>query len=160
MEEWRTISGFPKYEISNKGRVRNSKTGRIIKTSIDKRGYEYVSLCGSRIKHTRRIHRLVAEAFSDDIDDSLDVIHQDGNRRNNGINNLVTKSRSKKMQDVYRNGKRQIHRMKKIMCIETGEIFDSITECAMAMNTSRQAISRCVNNQALANRDGYHFKEI
>ena len=30
-EEWRSIDGYLNYQVSNLGRVRNSKTGRILK---------------------------------------------------------------------------------------------------------------------------------
>ena len=160
MEEWRTVHGFPKYEVSNKGRIRNLNSGRFIKPSIDKRGYEYVCLRKDGISHTRRLHRMVAETFMSDDCKELDVTHRDGNRSNNNLGNLYLKTRSQNMLGIYRNGYRQIHRMKKIVCVETGEIFNSISECAAAMNTSSQAVSRCVNNPALANRDGYHFRAI
>ena len=31
-DEWTITSGYPKYEVSNFGRIRNVKTGRILKT--------------------------------------------------------------------------------------------------------------------------------
>ena len=159
MEEWRTVNDFTTYEVSNKGRVRNSKTRRIMKTSINKKGYETVCLREFGIPRTKLIHRLVAEAFLDDVD-GLDVAHADSNRSNNNLYNLKIKTRAKNMQEIYRNGRKQIHRMKKVKCVETGEVFGSIVECAEAMGTSPQAVSRCVNNPALSNKDGYHFRPI
>lgn len=160
MEEWRMISGFPKYEVSNKGRIRNTKTGRIMKSFIDSRGYESVCLRKNGLSHTRRIHKLVVKSFVSDVDNNLDVIHIDRDRSNNDLGNLQINTHSQNMRSIYHNGHKQIHRMKKIMCVETGEVFESITECAVSMNISRQAISRCVNNPALTNSDGYHFREL
>lgn len=159
MEEWRMISGFPKYEVSNKGRIRNAKTGRIMKPSVDSRGYKSVCLRKDGLSHSRRIHKLVTESFVGDADNN-DVIHIDRDRSNNDLDNLQINTRSQNMRSIYHNGRKQIHRMKKIVCVETGEVFESITECAVAMNTSRQAVSRCVNNSALTNSDGYHFRAL
>ena len=100
MEEWRIISGFPKYEVSNKGRIRNTKTGRIMKASIDNRGYESVCLRKDGTSHTRRIHKLVAESFVGDVDNNLDVIHIDHDRSNNDLDNLQINTRSQNMRSI------------------------------------------------------------
>ena len=42
-EIWKTIKDFPRYEVSNKGEVRNKKTGRILKQSYN-RGYKHFVL--------------------------------------------------------------------------------------------------------------------
>ena len=45
MEEWRdTFELGDKYEVSNLGRVRNKKTGRILKPYLGKTGYYFVVL--------------------------------------------------------------------------------------------------------------------
>ena len=41
MEEWKVISGFENYEVSNQGYVRNKKTGLILKTQVTN-GYHCV----------------------------------------------------------------------------------------------------------------------
>ena len=43
-ECWRNISGYLKYQVSNAGRVRNAKTGKILKQCLLSRGYLYVCL--------------------------------------------------------------------------------------------------------------------
>lgn len=72
-EEWRQVEGFPRYEVSNLGRVRSNTSsknqGRILKQGTARGGYKCVTLMsgdswgsgGQRI--TKRVHRLVAEAF-------------------------------------------------------------------------------------------------
>ena len=42
-EEWKDISDYENYEVSNLGNVRNKKTGRILK-SYNKAGYAVISL--------------------------------------------------------------------------------------------------------------------
>ena len=43
-EIWRSINGFPDYQVSNIGRVRNANTGKIIKGSVCGEGYVVVAL--------------------------------------------------------------------------------------------------------------------
>ena len=43
-EEWKRIRGFNRYEVSNKGRVRNADTYYILKVSLIKDMYPYIKL--------------------------------------------------------------------------------------------------------------------
>ena len=58
-EEFKPIERISGYSVSNFGKVRNNKTGRILKPAIDKHGYSTVYIKGKLYK----IHRLVAETF-------------------------------------------------------------------------------------------------
>ena len=71
-EIWKQVIGFPRYEVSNLGRVRSytssKNQGKILKQGTAHGGYKCVTLMsgtqrggGQRI--TKRVHRLVAEAF-------------------------------------------------------------------------------------------------
>lgn len=63
-EVWRDIYGFPYYKVSNWGRVKSFWFGKekILKPG-KARGYLLVSLCKDGKQYTRKVHRLVAEAF-------------------------------------------------------------------------------------------------
>lgn len=93
-EQWRDISGFVNYEISNFGFVRNKKTKRILKTHNRGKGYIFTTLM-SRIDDEATatkisVHRLVAEAFVSNPDPygKKWVDHIDHNRMNNRADNL------------------------------------------------------------------------
>ena len=43
-EEWKDIRGCIKYEVSNKGRVRNTNTYQILKVSLVKGMYPYIKI--------------------------------------------------------------------------------------------------------------------
>lgn len=109
-EKWKPIVGYPKYAVSNYGRVKVtarttvSHPGRILKPTPDKYGYEYVSLyCEG--KHKRgKIHQLVAEHFVGARPDGLTVNHIDGNKRNNRSSNLEYISNADNMRHAWQMG--------------------------------------------------------
>jgi uncharacterized protein (UPF0248 family) len=85
-EEWKYIEDFENYEVSNLGKVRNSKTGRILKT-CSQNGYVVAGLCKTKVK-TIPIHRLVAKAFIPNPENKAHVNHIDKNPLNNNVTNL------------------------------------------------------------------------
>jgi len=87
MEEWRTISDFPIYNVSNFGNIKNTVTGQVLKNSV-KAGYCNVSLINENHKKTLKVHRLVALAFIDNPENKSDVNHKDKNKLNNKLMNL------------------------------------------------------------------------
>ena len=87
-EEWRSINGFINYQVSNIGRVRNVKTGRIFNQNLDTNGYCYVKLRQDNEPTNCRLQRLVAKEFLDNPQNKPFVDHIDRNKLNNCINNL------------------------------------------------------------------------
>lgn len=88
-EIWKVVEDFPKYEVSNLGRVRHIKSGRIKRPPIDSLGYYSTVLCNNDrpVKQkTKRVHRLVAEAFLPNR--SHQVNHIDCDKLNNNVMNL------------------------------------------------------------------------
>ena len=88
-EEWRSISGHLSYQVSNIGRVRNVKSGRILKPYTSSSGYESLNLYinGKRSHHD--IHRLVALEFISNPMHKPEVDHIDSKAKsNNNIWNL------------------------------------------------------------------------
>ena len=88
VEVFRSIDGYNNYAISSFGRVKNTKTGKILKGSDNGRGYLKCNLCEDGIRKTYHIHRLVANAFINNPDDKLCVDHKDNDKTNNNISNL------------------------------------------------------------------------
>lgn len=90
MELWREIEGFNgRYQISSWGRVRNVRTGCILKPYKNERGYLKVYLNkGNGKKAKPRINRLVAQAFIPNPYNLPQVNHKDGNKENNSYTNL------------------------------------------------------------------------
>lgn len=88
-EAWKPINGFPKYQVSNQGRIKNIESGRIFTGTKDAFGYIHVRLINPQGKYTlRKIHRLVAEAFLPNPEHKPIIDHLDGNKTNNTLENL------------------------------------------------------------------------
>ena len=85
IEEWRIISEFPNYEVSNLGQVR--RKNRVLKQHKWE-GYCKVKLSKDGIAYTKQVHRLVAEAFIPKLDDKPEIDHIDRVRDNNCVTNL------------------------------------------------------------------------
>jgi len=94
-ETWKTIPSVPTHEASSLGRIRNSKTRRIMKQSPMSSGYLRVF-----INKTHLIHRLVAETFLDKGGWSV-VHHKDNNKLNNNVDNLEWTSQSVNVKKAY-----------------------------------------------------------
>lgn len=88
MEEWKDIEGYEGlYQVSNYGRVKNVRTNQILKIAHNQKGYQHVCLINNG-KHTKKIHRLVAQAFIPNPNDFLQINHKDKNKDNNIHTNL------------------------------------------------------------------------
>jgi len=81
---------FPKYGVSNLGRVMNIHTNKVLHPGNDKDGYKLVTLFNGTVisKRTRRVHRLVGEEFLPNPDNKPQINHKDFNKANNSSNNL------------------------------------------------------------------------
>jgi hypothetical protein len=63
MEEYKTIEGYSKYEVSNFGNVRNCKTHRILTPKRNSTGFMLVNLYKDYESKSFTIHKLVCETF-------------------------------------------------------------------------------------------------
>lgn len=146
MEEWALIDGFPNYCVSTYGRVYSRKRGIILKQFHDAWGYLCVSPRNEQGQRTSSVARLVAKAFIPNPYNKPEVNHIDGNKENNNISNLewVTGAENKRhaivtglnIRSTYDAGRPK----RKIRDIDTGEVFDSIAECAKALNCTHSNI--------------------
>lgn len=152
-EQWKTITDFPNYEVSDQGRVRNKTTKKLRSFSYN-HGYPQVDLYPGQ--QTRTIHRLVADAFLGE-HPGMQVNHIDGNKKNNCIENLEWCTASENNQHAYNSNLRVPPKGKSVRIIETGETFRSITKCAEAINGDVQNVSACLKGKR-STCNGLHFE--
>ena len=92
-EEWKPIPKFEGlYEISSYGRVKSLKFNKelILKVIINSKKYQKVSLYKNKIKSTKIIHQLVAEAFLNHKPCGLKLVvdHINNDKLDNRVENL------------------------------------------------------------------------
>jgi hypothetical protein len=87
-ETFVVITKYHRYMVSNFGRVKNAKTGKVLRVRPDKDGYLITELSDADGRHAVKIHRLVALAFLDNVHDKRCVDHINGNRADNHASNL------------------------------------------------------------------------
>ena len=95
LETWLPCPGHPAYAVSNLGRVKRvlpgpgARAGLIRKATPGKGGYLLVTFQENGRFPTRKVHRLVCEAFhGGKPENGFMVLHNDGNPRNNRADNL------------------------------------------------------------------------
>lgn len=106
-EEWRPIEGFPRYQISNKGRVKsftNPKKPKILRPYRLKNDYLMVHLVkgeewGSCQTECVRIHKLVADAFIPNPENKCHITHINRDRTDNRVENLRWITREESAND-------------------------------------------------------------
>ena len=168
-EIWKDIPGYEgRYKISNYGKVLGVKRNKILKNSIDRRGYSYVSLYKDRTEKRTTIHRLVALTFVPNPENKPYVCHKVAisNGGDNSVNNLYWGTVQDNANDRTRDGNHS-----KAMEEKTGKPvlqidkntkniineYNSISEAASAINGHIGNIcSVCNGTRKTAN--GYIWK--
>jgi len=84
MEEWKLITGFDNYEISNLGNIRTNNCIR----KLHKKRYIQIDLYNGTICKWFLVHRLVAIAFISNPDNKPEVDHINRNKHDNRVENL------------------------------------------------------------------------
>lgn len=189
-EEWRDIPGFiGEYQISNLGRVKSLQ--REILRPGDRKPL-FVSekilkpakngIVNLRTGPGYSVSRLVLQIFKpEEYNPNLWVIHKDGDLTNNRLDNLFTGTPTDSGLNSVKNGRCNIvnntyskNRNVKIKCIETGQIFDSLTDAAKWLNVNHSTILKYLRQvpevyiakdgtkkeYLRTNVKGYHFEII
>lgn len=161
-EEWRDIAGYEGlYQVSNYGRVKNAKTGRIMKPKNNGRGYLCLSLHINGKRKFYNIHRLVANAFIPNIENKPEIDHIDCDQSNNRTDNLRWVTRLENMRNpiTVKNRPRGESSTQSIpiICIETGTLFFGSREAERKTGIAHQHISDAVKGK-LKKVGGYHWR--
>ena len=158
MEIWKPLRNFPSYDGSSEGRIRNIRTQKILRTQINEKGYETVTLTKNKEPHTVRVHKVIAETFLGN-HPNMDVRHRDNNRWNNRVENLYWSTRQETIASSFERGDRLPNRRTSVRVIETGDTYISVSECARDLGVDRSAIFKCLIG-TMPHVKGFHFERF
>ena len=158
MEIWKPLKNFPSYDGSSEGRIRNIRTRRILKSFITEKGYARVGLQKNGERYMISVHKLIAETFLGE-HPGMDVWHKDLDRSNNRVDNLEWRTRREIVRETFASGRRRAPRYTGVRVVETGDIYESVTACAIDTGCDRSEIFKYLAGQR-AHVKGYHFERL
>lgn len=146
------IKGFANYYITEDGKVWSNNINGYMKYSKNGSGYLFVQLFSEAVrKKPARIHRLVAEAYIPNPNNYEQVNHKDGNKENNSVINLEWCSATENVRHAWASGlcehlrKRIVEtKIKKVLCVETGKIYNSATEAGLSIGMRKTSIPTAI----------------
>ena len=178
-ETWKAIKGFPNYEVSTYGNVRNVKTGRILKPFDNSHGYLQVRLFNNGKGYQLFVHVLVSKAFLPDTGHNPDgtimighhqVNHRDECKTNNNLLNLEwcdSKYNNRYSKTFEKAQPLAVEACKKtVQCIETGIIYESTASAEHKLNLKKDSVRHQINPKHrqkhcyLPDGNKIHFKYI
>jgi hypothetical protein len=109
METFKNTADYHNYSVSNFGRVRNDRTGRIMTNVLNSLGYHVVTLSKNGKAKNFGVHRLMAIAFIENVHDKICVDHINNIRCDNRLENLrwatfVENAQNVKLLNVNKSG--------------------------------------------------------
>lgn len=173
-EEWRPVVGYEGYyEVSNLGNVRGvcrqGCAGKVLKPSLTTTGYPFVVLSVGCETKSKRVHRIVAEAFIPNPDNMPEVNHINGDKADYSIGNLEWCSHIDNMRHAVRSGlwnpskaqQLSVKSKRKSVVRNDGERFESLREAADKSGTTAGNVCKVLKGiRQHANGYSFGYEEV
>lgn len=176
-EEWKDIVGYEgQYQVSSFGRIKSLTREsiypdnsthiyyeRLLCQSVDRDGYHSVALTSRGKTKYYRVHRLVAEAFlgRHPVGRAL-INHKNGEKDDNRIENLEwVNAEENQRHRVYSLGKVPRLGIRPVRCVETGQVFPSVSAAARAVGSHSSNLAVCLRKYPQHHTaKGYHWEYV
>lgn len=166
-ETWMDVYDFPRYQVSDQGKVRNKRTHKIKSAHYDNDGYLKVTLMniinGNKKTSRKTVHRLVAESFLGGPHPDLQVNHKNGVKDDNRVVNLEWCTGSENVKHAYATGIRKPSggrgTIRPVRVTELNTLYPNLHECAKAIGSNSGNLSHYLHE----NKDtikGYHVEYV
>jgi len=179
VEEWKPIQGWEScYHASSFGRIKSLKkigsnnqfkNEDVIKAQkVGTRGYLDVTLCNNGESKTLRVARIICNLFVPNPENKPQVNHKKGIKTDNRYLMIEWNTISENQKHSFR----ELNRIptsfwtgkvastaKKVLCIDTGEVFPSATAAANKIGVSNDMLSMVCRKERKTAK-GYHFKYL
>lgn len=166
-ETWMDVYDFPRYQVSDQGKVRNKRTHKIKSAHYDNDGYLKVTLMniinGNKKTSRKTVHRLVAESFLGGPHPDLQVNHKNGVKDDNRVVNLEWCTGSENVKHAYVTGIRKPSggrgTIRPVRVTELNTVYPNLHECAKAIGSNSGNLSHYLHE----NKDtikGYHVEYV
>ena len=149
-EQYYTIPGFSRYEVSKFGHIRKVKTKEPVNVIRGNAGYQQVMLTkDDGFRTSLGIHRLMCMVFKPiDSPSQYQVNHINGNKDDNSLDNLEWCSPRENTIHAGRCGLTEKCKPVQVKNLETDEVrsFVSFSECGAAFGITRDGVANRVRN--------------
>ena len=151
VETFVKIEGFENYEVSNLGKVRNIKSGRMLKPHLNHNGYLKHHLYRHDKQKELFLHRIIATAFIDNPGEKPQVNHIDENKLNNDLSNLEWCTGRENLVHGTRTKRVAEKLSKKVIQLDLNDSvlneFESMGQAERETGVPSGNISRCCNGE-------------
>lgn len=152
-EVWAELSDYDEYLVSSYGQVYHMPSKNIINERFHERGFLKVRLYNNWGMKEFYVHHLVGLCFFDDYRPGMHIRHNDGDKTNNHVDNLVP---ARRRRSSYEPGSK---RGSRVRIIETGDTFLNAYACARYVEGDVSSIYKCLRGQRNHHR-GFTYEYI